>query len=298
MLSFEGQVAIVTGAGRGLGRAYALELARLGARVVVNDPGAAVDGAGEDAGPAEQVCREIRAAGGQAVPSLDSVAISAGGAAIVKTALDQWGRVDAIVCNAGILRDRAFHNLSEDDWDQVIAVHLKGCFTVLRAAWPHFRAQCYGRVVMATSASGLFGNFGQSNYAAAKAGMIGLMHTLKLEGERYDIRVNLIAPSALTRMTEGIMSAELSAKLGPEHVAPVVALLASRDCPDSGAIIESEAGRITRSAIVQGRGIQYEQSKPRDPDWIAAHWDALASLEGARSMWSIGESLEKHRARR
>jgi NAD(P)-dependent dehydrogenase (short-subunit alcohol dehydrogenase family) len=298
VVSFEGQVAIVTGAGRGLGRAYAHELAKLGARVVVNDPGAGVEGQGGDAGPAETVCREIRAAGGEAVASLDSVASFAGGAAIVKTAVERWGRIDAVVCNAGILRDRAFHKMEEDDWDQVIGVHLKGCFTVLRAAWPHFREQRYGRVVMATSGTGLFGNFGQSNYGAAKAGMIGLMHTLKLEGEKYDVRVNLIAPSAATRMTENLMSAELNAKLGPEHVAPVVALLASRDCPDSGLVIESMAGRISRSAILRGRGIEYDEDKPRDADWIAAHWDRIASLDGARLMWSLGESLDAHQGRK
>jgi len=297
VISFEGQVAIVTGAGRGLGRAYAKELARLGAKVVVNDPGAAVDGAGSDAGPAEQVCREIRAAGGEAVANLDSVASFAGGAGIVKTALDKWGRVDAIVCNAGILRDKAFHNQSEDDWDQVVAVHLKGCFTVLHAAWPQLRKQRYGRVVLCTSSTGLFGNFGQSNYGAAKAGMIGLMNTLKLEGEKYDIRVNTIGPSAYTRMTEGLMSAEQNAALSPEHVATVVAVLASRDCPDSGVILEAMAGRISRAAIVRGRGIDYDASKPRDPDWIAAHWDQITSLEGAQMMWSLGESLEKHQGR-
>jgi NAD(P)-dependent dehydrogenase (short-subunit alcohol dehydrogenase family) len=297
VISFDGQVAIVTGAGRGLGRAYARQLARLGAKVVVNDPGSAVSGEGEDAGPAEQVCREIRAEGGEAVPSLDSVASFAGGKGIVQTALDRWGRVDAVVCNAGILRDRAFHNQSEDDWDQVVAVHLKGCFTVLHAAWPHFREQRYGRVVMATSSTGLFGNFGQSNYGAAKAGMIGLMHTLKLEGEKYDIRVNLIAPGAYTRMTEGLMSAEQNQKMSPEHVAPVVALLASRDCPDSGAIIEAVAGRISRTAIVRGHGIEYDLDKPRDPDWIAAHWEQIASLEGAQVMWSLAETLDRHRAR-
>jgi len=296
VVSFEGQVAIVTGAGRGLGRAYAIELARLGARVVVNDPGAGVEGQGSDSAPAEQVCREIRAAGGEAIANLDSVASFAGGAGIVKTAIDRWGRIDAVVCNAGILRDRAFHKMSEEDWDQVIGVHLKGCFTVLRAAWPHFREQRYGRVVMATSSTGLFGNFGQSNYGAAKAGMIGLMHTLKLEGEKYDIRVNLIGPSAYTRMTDGLMSAEQNAKLGPEHVAPVVALLASRDCPESGVIIEALAGRISRSAIVRGHGVEYDD-KPRDPDWIAAHWDRVTSLDGAKLMWSLGESLDRHQGR-
>jgi len=298
VVSFEGQVAIVTGAGRGLGRAHAHQLARLGAKVVVNDPGASVEGQGGDAGPAETVCREIREAGGEAVASLDSVASFAGGQSIVNIALERWGRVDAVVCNAGILRDRAFHKMSEDDWDQVIDVHLKGCFTVLRAAWPHFREQRYGRVVMVTSGTGLYGNFGQANYGAAKAGMIGLMNTLKLEGEKYGVRVNLIGPSAATRMTEPLMSAEMNAKLAPEHVSAVVALLASRDCPDTGMIIESMAGRISRSAIVRAPGVDYDDAKPRDPDWLAAHWDRIASLDGARLMWNLGESLDAHLGRK
>ena len=291
-ISFEGQVAIVTGAGRGLGRAYALELARLGARVVVNDPGVGMAGDAGSSAPADEVCAEIRAAGGEAIASYDSVAEFAGGEAIVASARDAWGRVDAVVCNAGILRDKAFHKMSEEDWDAVFGVHIKGSFTVLRAAWPIFRDQAYGRVVMATSTSGLFGNFGQANYGAAKAAMVGLMNVLKIEGEKYGIRANLIAPSATTRMTEALMPAEMVAKFGPEHVAPVVAFLASRDCPESGTIVEAVAGRIARSAVVRGRGIAYDAAKAPDVDWVAAHWKEIGSLDGAQLMWNLTEKLE------
>jgi NAD(P)-dependent dehydrogenase (short-subunit alcohol dehydrogenase family) len=292
-ISLENQVAVVTGAGRGLGRAYALELARLGASVVVNDPGVAMDGSEGSSKPADEVCEEIRAAGGQAIANHDSVARFDGGAAIVQTALDQWGRLDAVVCNAGILRDRAFHKMSEDDWDSVMGVHIKGCFNVLRNAWPTFREQRYGRVVMITSTTGLFGNFGQSNYGAAKAAMIGFMNTLKLEGQKYDIRVNLVAPSATTRMTEDLMPAEIVASLGPEHVAPVVGLLCSRECPDTGLVIEALAGRVARSAIVRGKGITYEVKEPVDADWVLANWKQITSLDDAALWWHLQQPLEE-----
>ncbi len=290
-ISLEGQVAIVTGAGRGLGRAYAMELARRGARVIVNDPGVAMDGAEGSSKPADEVCDQIRELGGEAQPSYDSVASFDGGAAIVQAALDAWGRVDAVVCNAGILRDRAFHKMTEDDWDSVMNVHIKGCFNVLRHAWPVFREQSYGRVVMVTSTTGLFGNFGQANYGAAKAAMIGFMNVLKLEGQKYDVRVNLLAPSATTRMTEDLMPAELVAKFGPEHVAPVVAVLASRDCPDTGLIIEAVAGRIARSAVVRGTGVTYDESQLRDAEWVLANWEQITSLDDAELWWHLQQPL-------
>jgi NAD(P)-dependent dehydrogenase (short-subunit alcohol dehydrogenase family) len=297
-VSFEGQVAIVTGAGRGLGRAYALELARLDARVVVNDLGGAVDGSASSQTPAEEVCAEIRKAGGEAVPSFDSVASMAGGQAMVRKALDTWGRLDALVCNAGILRDRTLHNMSEDDWDAVFAVHIKGCFTLMHAAWPVFRERRYGRVVLATSSSGLYGNFGQANYAAAKAAMIGLMNVAKLEGEKYNIAVNLIGPGASTRMTQGLVSDEMAARMTPDHVAPVVAYLASSACQDSGYIIEAVAGRYNRASVVRGRGIGFDPAERKDVSWVAAHWDEITRLDGAEPMWTIGEPLTKHRAAR
>ncbi len=200
-LSFDGQVAIVTGAGGGLGRSHALELARRGALVVVNDLGGAVDGTGSSATAAEQVVAEIRAAGGDAVANGDSVATPEGGEAIVQCAVDNYGRIDVVVNNAGILRDAAFKNVTPELLDPVIDVHLKGAFNVLRHAWPRLREQNYGRIVNTTSGSGMFGNFGQSNYGAAKAGLMGLTRVLSIEGERNNVRVNAIAPIAHTRMT-------------------------------------------------------------------------------------------------
>lgn len=293
-VSFEGQVAVVTGAGRGLGRAYALELARLGAKVVVNDVGGSVSGEASDTRPAEDVVNEITAAGGEAVPNFDSVAEYEGGYNIIKTAMDTWGRVDAVIANAGILRDRAIHNMSEEEWDAVIAVHLKGCYTVIRAAWPVFRQQAYGRVVMASSNSGLYGNFGQGNYAAAKAGMVGLMNAIKLEGEKYNISVHCIAPGAATRMTENLMPQERLEVMKPEHVAPVVAYLASSACTESGLVIEAGGGRFNRAAIVKGPVIETDPNVIHDVNWVAEHWGQITSLDGARPMWNIRESWEDH----
>lgn len=293
-VSFDGQVAIVTGAGRGLGRAYALELARLGAKVVVNDVGGSVSGEASDTRPAEDVVNEIAAAGGEAVPNFDSVAEYDGGYNIVKTAMDTWGRLDAVIANAGILRDRAIHNMSEEEWDSVIAVHLKGCYTVIRAAWPVFRQQAYGRVVMASSNSGLYGNFGQANYAAAKTGMIGLMNALKLEGEKYNINVHCIAPGAATRMTENLMPQERLETMKPEHVAPVVAYLASSTCTESGLVIEAGGGRFNRAAIVKGPVLEADPDVIHDVGWVEEHWAQITSLEGARPMWNIRESWDDH----
>src|SRR4029077_17436716 len=200
-LIFDGRVAVVTGAGGGLGRSHALELARRGAQVVVNDLGGAVDGTGGSASAAEQGVGEIRAAGGEAVANADSVATPDGGTAIVECALDTFGRIDIVVNNAGILRDAAFKNVTPELLDAVIDVHLKGAFNVLRTAWPVLREQNYGRVVNTSSGSGLFGNFGQSNYGAAKAGLMGLTRVLSIEGARNNVMVNAIAPIARTRMT-------------------------------------------------------------------------------------------------
>src|SRR5215831_11273998 len=225
-IRFDGKVAIVTGAGGGLGRCHALELARRGARVVVNDVGGAVDGTGASTSAAEQVVDEIRAAGGDAIANTDTVATPEGGAAIVQCALDEFGRVDAVVNNAGILRDAAFKNVTPELLDPVVDVHLKGAFNVLRHAWPLFREQGSGRIVNTSSGSGLFGNFGQSNYGAAKAGLLGLTRVLSIEGARNNVRVNAIAPIAYTRMTEGQMGEDMR----PELISPLVAYLCHSSC--------------------------------------------------------------------
>ena len=219
-LGFDGKVAIVTGAGGGLGREHSLLLASRGALVVVNDVGGAVDGSGSDAGPGQHVVDEIKAAGGEAVLDTNSVATPEGGAAIVQTALDTFGRIDIVVNNAGILRDKSFHNMGPDLVDPVLDVHLRGAFYVTQPAWVHMREQSYGRVVVTASSAGLFGNFGQANYGAAKMGLVGLAHVLAQEGERNNIKVNAIAPTAGTRMTREIFGDELADKLAPGLVSP------------------------------------------------------------------------------
>jgi NAD(P)-dependent dehydrogenase (short-subunit alcohol dehydrogenase family) len=295
-ISFEGQVAVVTGAGAGLGRAYALDLARRGAKVVVNDLGGDPHGQGADAAPARKVCDEIIAAGGTAVPNFDSVATYEGGYNIVKTALDNFGRLDIVICNAGILRDVAFHNMSEDDWDKVFAVHVKGSFSVLRHAWPVFRQQAYGRVVLTTSSSGIYGQFGQANYGAAKTAMLGLMNVLKQEGAKYNVMVNTIAPVAGTRLTQTVMPPELVERLKPEYVVPAVVYMVSKECQDTGLIIEAGAGNFNRAAIVKGPGIQPGLGELKDAEWVQANWEKICSLEGAEPMWRTGQTLKAYLA--
>jgi NAD(P)-dependent dehydrogenase (short-subunit alcohol dehydrogenase family) len=250
-LAFDGKVAIVTGAGGGLGRSHALELARRGALVVVNDLGSSVDGRGGSASAAEHVVDEIRAAGGDAVSNADSVATPEGGAAIVQSALDAFGRVDIVVNNAGILRDAAFKNVTPELLDPVIDVHLKGAFNVLRHAWPLLREQNYGRVLNTSSGSGLFGNFGQSNYGAAKAGLLGLTRVLSIEGARNNVNVNAIAPIAHTRMTESQMSEEMR----PELISPLVAYLCHASCEITGQAYSVGGGRVSRLFLGMTTGI-------------------------------------------
>lgn len=233
MPGVQDRVIVVTGAGGGLGREYALTLAGEGASVVVNDLGGARDGTGAGSAMADEVVAEIRDKGGRAVANYDSVATEDGAANIIKTALDEFGAVHGVVSNAGILRDGTFHKMSFENWDAVLKVHLYGGYHVLRAAWPHFREQSYGRVVVATSTSGLFGNFGQTNYGAAKLGLVGLINTLALEGAKYNIHANALAPIAATRMTQDILPPEVLEKLTPEFVAPVVAYLCTEECADN-----------------------------------------------------------------
>lgn len=295
-ISFEGQVALVTGAGAGLGRAYALDLAKRGAKVVVNDLGGDPHGEGADAAPARKVCDEIKAAGGEATPNFDSVSSYDGGFNMVKTAIDTYGRLDVVICNAGILRDIAFHNMSEADWDAVFAVHIKGSFTVLRAAWPVFRQQSYGRVVLTTSSSGIYGQFGQANYGSAKTAMIGLMNVLKQEGAKYNVNVNTVAPVAGTRLTQTVMPQEMVDKLKPELVVPAVTWMVSKECQDSGIIIEAGAGNYNRASIVKGPGVQPGMDQLKDAEWIQTNWDKIMSLEGAEPMWRTGQTLKDYLA--
>jgi len=248
-LGYDGKVAIITGAGGGLGREHALLLASRGAQVVVNDLGGSVQGGDSGSlGPAEQVVKEIEAAGGVAVADGNSVATPEGGEAIVQTALDAFGRVDIVINNAGILRDKTFHNMTPEFVDPVIDVHLRGAFWVTKPAWIKMREQGYGRVVNTASNSGILGNFGQSNYGAAKMGLVGLTRVLAAEGAKYNIKVNALAPVARTRMTEDILG-PLADKLDPKTVSPIVAWLVHEDCPVTGEIYSAAGGRIARFFI-------------------------------------------------
>ena len=253
-LSFDGRVAIITGAGGGLGRSHALELARRGAHVLVNDLGGALDGSGSSDSAAQRVVDEITALGGSAAPNYDSVATSAGGQAIVAAAVTAFGRVDVLVNNAGILRDKAFHKMDDAMIDSVIDVHLKGALYVTQPAFRLMREQGYGRIINTSSASGLFGNFGQANYGAAKAGLAGLTRVLALEGAGHGIKVNAIAPIAATRMTQDILG-ELQAKVSPESVSPMVAYLAHEECSVNGNVYSVAGGRIARIFVAETLGV-------------------------------------------
>jgi NAD(P)-dependent dehydrogenase (short-subunit alcohol dehydrogenase family) len=293
-VSLDGQVAVVTGAGRGLGRAYAIDLAKHGAKVVVNDNGVDVNGRGGDHGPADEVVQAIASAGGEAVANYEDVGGYDAGYNIIKQAIDTWGRLDALVCNAGMLRDGALHNMGEEDWDAILGTHLKGCFNLMRHAWPVFRQQSYGRVVLATSSSGLYGNFGQCNYAAAKAGMVGLMNVSKLEGAKYNVLVNCIGPAAATRMTLSLMGEDRAEAMRPELVAPAVTYLASPQCTESGLVIEAAGGVFNRCSFVKNEGARIDPSESPDADWVEANWGKITDLSGSFPMWNIGTSRAKH----
>jgi NAD(P)-dependent dehydrogenase (short-subunit alcohol dehydrogenase family) len=280
MPGVQDRVVVVTGAGGGLGREYALTLAKEGASVVVNDLGGSRDGTGAGHNMADQVVEEIKAAGGRAAANYDSVAEPQGAENIIKTALDEFGKVDGVVSNAGILRDGTFHKMSFENWDAVLKVHLYGGYNVIRAAWPHFREQSFGRVVVATSTSGLFGNFGQANYGAAKLGLVGLINTLAQEGAKYNIKANAVAPIAATRMTEDILPPEVLKNLTPDFVAPVVAYLCSNEVPDTDSVFIVGGGKVQRTALFQNEGVTFKT--PPSVDEIAAHWTEIDDLSAAK----------------
>ncbi|WP_067455142.1 SDR family oxidoreductase [Actinomadura macra] len=288
-LRYDGRVAIVTGAGHGLGRRHALELAARGARVVVNDLGGDRSGTGASAGPAQQVVDEITKAGGEAVANPDNVATPEGARAIVQTALDAFGKVDIVVNNAGILRDRSFKNMTADEFDAVIAVHVRGSFLVSSAAWPHLREQGYGRVVNTSSPAGLFGNFGQVNYATAKMGLVGFTKTLAQEGAKYGIRVNAIAPIAWTRMTEDLLPADFAAKLGVEQVTPLVAYLVHEDNEDSGEVYTVGGGRIAKIFVAEGPG--YGQRVTLSAEDVRDNWSAVNATAPLTVYKNMGEQM-------
>ncbi|MCW2667581.1 MAG: serine/threonine protein kinase [Frankiales bacterium] len=279
MAGVEGRVIAVTGAGNGLGREYALLLARSGARIVVNDLGGARDGSGAGSAAADAVVAEIEAAGGEAAANYDSVATQEGGAAVVQTALDRWGRIDGVVANAGILRDVSFQKMTVADWDAVQQVHLYGAFFTVHAAWPHFREQKHGRVVVATSTSGIYGNFGQANYGAAKLGLVGLINTLAIEGLKNGVTANAIAPIAATRMTADVAPAEVLERLDPRHVAPVVGYLLTDECTETGSVLVAGGGQVHRVAQFSSQGVAFAEVPTIDD--VAARWTEIVDLVGA-----------------
>ena len=272
-LDFTGRVAIVTGAGGGLGRQHALALAGRGARVMVNDFGGARDGTGGCSAAAQAVVDEIRAAGGQALAHGASVTDMAAVQDMVDQAVAAWGRVDVLVNNAGVLRDKSFAKMTLEDFRFVLDVHLMGAVHCCKAVWPHMQAQRYGRILMTTSSSGLYGNFGQANYGAAKLALVGLMQTLALEGEKHDIRVNALAPTAATRMTEGLMPEAVLALLEPESVVPAMLVLVAQDAP-TRAILCAGAGAFEAAHITLTQGL-FIGTGPQAPERLA---DALIEV--------------------
>lgn len=279
---FDDKVALVTGAGGGLGRSHALLFASRGAKVVVNDVSA------ENAG---KVVEEIKSAGGEAVANTDSVSEVEGGASMVKQAVDAFGALHIVINNAGILRDTSFAKMEEDQWNAVIAVHLKGAFNVTKAAWPGFREQGYGRVIMTSSAAGLYGNFGQANYSSAKMGLVGLGQTLAAEGAKYNIHTNIIAPVARSAMTETIMPPEMLANLHPELVSPLVAWLCSDACETNGQIYEVGAGLVTRLRWTRSKPLSVKPEDGLTIEQLRESWDAVNDMGEAEICETLQEAL-------
>ena len=290
LLRFDGRVAIITGAGGGLGRAHALLLASRGARVVVNDLGGSLDGVGGDNAAASRVAQEIIAAGGQASANFDDIATPAGAQRLADAALAAHGRIDILINNAGILRDKTLHKMEPADFEAVVRVHLLGSAWCTRAVLPAMQQQQYGRIVMTTSAAGLYGNFGQTNYAAAKLGLVGLMHALKLEADKYGIRVNTVAPVALTRMTEGLPFARMLEQATPERVAAGVAYLASEACEFSGVVLAAGAGYFSTVRIEEGLGV-VAPPEAVSPEFVAEHWARISDMSAARPFNDAGAAL-------
>jgi NAD(P)-dependent dehydrogenase (short-subunit alcohol dehydrogenase family) len=293
-ISFDGKVAIVTGAGGGLGRCHALELARRGAKVVVNDLGGSVDGTGGNSAAAEAVVKEITDAGGTAMANGASVSDDAGVAHLVDQVMGKWGRVDILIANAGILRDKSFSKMELKDFDAVMAVHLMGTVKPCKALWETFKKQQYGRIVVTTSSTGLYGNFGQTNYGAAKLSLVGFMNTLKLEGAKDNIKVNAISPVAGTRMTENLMPANVLEMLKPEYVTPGVIYLVSEDAP-TGMIMTAGAGIFSAAEIVESNGLNMGHAATADD--IAANWAKISDFTGAKHYTQGGEQTQKFFAR-
>jgi NAD(P)-dependent dehydrogenase (short-subunit alcohol dehydrogenase family) len=293
-INFNGKVAIVTGAGGGLGRAHALYLARLGAKVVVNDLGGSLDGTGGNSAASEKVVAEIKAAGGQAIANGASVSDDAGVAHMVNQTMEAFGRIDVLIANAGILRDKSFGKMEIRDFATVVDVHLFGTVKPCKAVWDIMKGQGYGRIVVTTSSTGLYGNFGQTNYGAAKLSLVGFMNSLKLEGAKDNIKVNAICPVAATRMTEALMPPAVLEMLKPEFVSPAVAYLASEDAP-TGMIMTAAAGVFAAAQLVETDGVNLGQGASADD--IATHFKEIADWSTAKHYGQGGEQSAKFLAR-
>ena len=292
-INFDGKVAIVTGAGGGLGRCHALDLAKRGAKVVVNDLGGNVDGSDDGSlSAAEKVVEEIKAAGGEAMANGASVTDVAQVEEMVKQTMDAYGRIDILINNAGILRDKSFSKVTDEDFRMVLEVHLMGTVNCTKAVWEIMKEQNYGRIVVTSSSSGLYGNFGQTNYGAAKMGVVGLINTLKLEGAKYNIKCNALAPVAGTRMTEDLMPGEVLDQIQPDHVTPAVTYMVSEDAP-TGVIIAAGAGVFTRVMIHETKGVYLGTGDEMTAENIEASWDQISDMTDATLCYQGGDQSMK-----
>ena len=291
-IRFDDKVAIVTGAGGGLGKQHALEFARRGAKVVVNDLGGAVDGSGGASDAANAVVEEIKAEGGEAIANGSSVADKDGVSKMVADTMDKWGRIDILVNNAGILKDKSFHKMTTEEFDQVMDVHFQGSFYVSHAVYPIMREQNFGRIIFTTSSGGLCGNFGQANYGSAKMGMIGLMNCLKVEGQKYNVFSSAVAPIAFSRMTDSLFPEGIGERFMPEYVTPAVIYLASDGGPN-GAIIGAGAGVFTRFRIFETMGLSLGTGNDMTPENIALGWDSVSDMDDARELFHGPEQTIK-----
>ena len=291
-IKFDDKVVIVTGAGGGLGKSHALEFARRGAKVVVNDLGGSVDGSGGASDAANAVVEEIKAEGGEAIANGASVADQSGVQNMIDEVMSKWGRIDVLVNNAGILRDKSFHKISLEEFNAVMDVHFQGSVFTSHAVYPIMREQNFGRIIFTTSSGGLSGNFGQANYGAAKMAMIGLMNCLKIEGQKYNVHSSAVAPVALSRMTENLFPEGIGERFLPEYVTPAVIYLASDDAPN-GAIIGAGAGVFTQFRIFETMGLALGTGDDMTPENIAAGWSSVADMDDARELFSGPEQTIK-----
>ena len=291
-IKFDNKVVIVTGAGGGLGKSHALEFARRGAKVVVNDLGGSVDGSGGASDAANAVVEEIKAEGGEAIANGASVADQSGVQNMIDEVMSKWGRIDVLVNNAGILRDKSFHKISLEEFNAVMDVHFQGSVYTSHAVYPIMREQNFGRIIFTTSSGGLSGNFGQANYGAAKMAMIGLMNCVKIEGQKYNVHSNAVAPVALSRMTENLFPEGIGERFLPEYVTPAVIYLASDDAPN-GAIIGAGAGVFTQFRIFETMGLALGTGDNMTPENIAAGWSSVADMDDARELFSGPEQTIK-----